>query len=569
MPDLLQTLRDHDNGIYPTLAQVWGVTITNLKQEEIIKALHHAMTQPERAEIVWDTLDDAQRGALQSLLSNNRSQAFSLFSRLYGDIRQMGKGRIEREKPHKNPESIAEALFYRGLIATHFVQNKKKKDTVRMVYVPDDLAVVLPVHKTAYQNIAEAPADDTGDAAVMVLDEADLRGVRQADTSIVDDMTTLLAYLRINTAGVEEDTILPGDVERLSPYLIDPNDIRLNFMLAVGISAGLITTQEGRAYPKKSGLQAWLNRPRSQQIKALLDAWHTSTFYRDLWHVPGLFPDTDAGFPYDPLIGREAMREFVQQFAPAQEWWSIDEFIAMVRATDPDFQRPDGDYDSWYIRNADGEYLKGFKSWDAIDGALLDFYLQAPMHWLGLVDVSENAARLTAYGRAYVSQTSWPAPPEASERIDVLDDGILKASRKVARVDRFQLARFTTWGRDVPPYFYKLDAEGIKAADAQGITTQHIAAFIQRQLDGQALPPTIAQLLDTWQGGAASDVTIETLKVLRTTSPEVMSRLYDEPAFRRYLGAKLGPMACIVRDGQADALREALGTAGINVELLG
>ena len=62
---------------------------------------------------------------------------------------------------------------------------------------------------------------------------------------------------------------------------------------------------------------------------------------------------------------------------------------------------------------------------------------------------------------------------------------------------------------------------------------------------------------------------IETLKVLRTTSPEVMSRLYDEPAFRRYLGAELGPMACIVRDGPADALREALGTAGINVELLG
>src|SRR5579859_5992190 len=38
-----------------------------------------------------------------------------------------------------------------------------------------------------------------------------------------------------------------------------------------------------------------------------------------------------------------------------------------VKEEEPDFQRPAGNYDSWYIRDAQsGEYLRGFESWDRV-----------------------------------------------------------------------------------------------------------------------------------------------------------------------------------------------------------
>jgi hypothetical protein len=570
MPNLQTTLREHDAGLLPILAQLWGIKAQNLSGDKLMEALHDAMLNPEQAEKVWDLLTDDERGALQALLSQkDYTMPQKMFMRLYGEIRKMGRGAIEREQPHKKPASIAEGLFYRGFISEAF--EKAKSGLIPVVYIPNDIVEVLPVHKTAYIGLEDEPLPEPMQMPVQQLEPLEedyIEHMEHADTSIVDDMTTLLAYLRIAGAGVEENQFLPVDIERLHPFLLTAGDIRMNFMLGVGISAELITTQEGQAYPKRAGLQKWLSLPRSEQIRALLDAWKTSPVYHDLWHVPGLHPDPDAGFPYDPLIGRDALVEFLTRLVPPQDWWSIDEFIEAVKMVDPDFQRPGGDYEGWYIRNKAGEYLHGFESWDAIDGALLEFYIKGPMHWLGLTDIADDAARLTAYGRAFIDLTEWPNPPEPTDTVEVQPDGTLLVSRKVARVDRFQVARFTTWHQSGDPYVYRLDGDGVQRAAAQGITTQHIVAFLTRQLGDTALPPNIAKLLETWQTGATAEVTFERLLVLRTTSPEVMERIYNEPPLRRFLGARLGPMACVIRAGQEEALQEALGEIGVKVDSL-
>ncbi|MEL7435790.1 MAG: hypothetical protein AAFN11_17720, partial [Chloroflexota bacterium] len=429
MPNLQTMLRDHDEGILPTLAGIWGVDITNQPVEQQIRILHEGMQDVERAEAVWAKLTENERQALQTLLGSTALQMPAMmFKRLYGDIRKMGKGQIEREQPHKNPATISEGLFFRGLMGETFSQGKAGMQP--KVYVPQEIADVLPLHKTAYEGIKDEPLPTQQAVEIdtlLPLTEDVLENVVQANTSIVDDMCTLLAFLRNNTAGIVEDQFMPADVERLMPYLLDQSPVRLDFLLGVGVSADLITTQDGRAYPKRSSLQKWLDSTRSEQLKTLLDAWQASTIYRDMWHVPGLHVDLDAGFPYDAVVGRDAMLEFLRQVAPPQDWFSVDELIDAIKAIDADFQRPGGDYESWYIRNDAGEYLHGFESWDAIEGALISFYLSGPMHWLGLTDVSEDAARLTAYGRAHIGLIDFPLPPDRDEPIVIQEDGVLVA----------------------------------------------------------------------------------------------------------------------------------------------
>jgi hypothetical protein len=302
-------------------------------------------------------------------------------------------------------------------------------------------------------------------------------------------------------------------------------------------------------------------------VQHLAESWKSSVVYRDLWHVPGLHPEPGGELDdYDPSAAREGVLELMGGLIPRQEWWALEAFIQAVKTTDPDFQRPDGNYETWYIRNDDGDYLNGFESWEAVEGALLEYYVTGPMHWLGLFDRADDAARLTAYGRAFLGQAPWPTPTDPEDKIILKDDGTLLISRKIPRVDRFQAARFTSWVTAGDPYTYRLDAAGIERAAEQGINTGHIASFLGRAQGDAPLPPTVTRLLENWRSGPTAAVTVEHLLVLRTTAPETLDRIMDAPALRRYLGARLGPMAVIVRAGQWDALRAALGEQGIQVE---
>ena len=590
MRNLIMSLRESDAAVLEVLAGVWKVDIDGMTTNDIATALYEAMQDGKNTERVWERLNDEQRGALQTLVGSGGKMSLPMFKRIYGDIRKLGRGALQREKPQTNPQSIGEALFYHGLLYEGYEQARAGAQVI--VYVPEDLIALLPTHRTTYDGLEDQPVpqtaaatgakpaddvpfDDDDAPTIDPLDPDMLDEIHQADTSIIDDLTTLLSYLRIKTAKLERDNevlvLSMPDLQAISPHLLVKDDDRLSFLLELAISADLIEVSEGKAFTRRTEVRRWLEASRSGQLKILADTWHTGTLYRELWHVPGLHPEA-GGWAYDPSVARAALLGFMRDYVPRQEWWSIDEFIFTVKESEPDFQRPGGDYESWYIRNDQGDYLNGYESWDAIEGALLEFYLMGPLHWLGMVDLAEDAARLNAYGRAFVTQQPMPNPNIEPEKILIREDGTLLASRRVASMDRFQLARFTAWDQpattDGTPYGYRLTGQSIKQADEQGINTGHIAAFLTRFVDGGALPPQITKLLETWQTGASSSVTLERLLVLRTTAPEVLDRIVNTPALRRYTGARLGQTAVVVRADQWEELRDALGVEGIDVEVI-
>jgi hypothetical protein len=624
---LNHTLRESSPALLRTLARVWDVDTDNLfEHSDVIDALTSVMLNPDNALRMWDTLDDKQRSALQLLNSAKPSKgkmAQRQFEMLAGgSIRKMGEAQIERERPDKKPSNTAEALYYRGLIAQGHEQTPTGPRPV--IYIPDDLMSILPMHKTQYDTLDEVEDDfpdededeeelpvpkaagaakapdapkaptaskaarapkpppqpeeeEEDESGVRPLD--DVSNARNADTSIVDDLTTVLAYLQLQSPRLDIDEriaqfplyrLAQNDVDLLQSHLLTRGTERLTFLVGLALSANLLEEKNGQAITQRAEARRWLEAPRAEQVRVLVNAWLNTPLYRDLWHVPGLDPEPGGTLSsYDAAAVRKAVMGFIADLIPPQNWWSIDSFVETVKEADPDFQRPDGNYDTWYIRNQAGDYLEGFESWDAVEGALLEFYLFGPMHWLGLVDVADDAARLTAYGRAALNIGPWPNPPEPHDKVTVRDDGTLLVSRKVSRIDRFQVARFTSWVSAGDPYTYKLDARGVSRGATQGINTTHIAAFVSKQLNDAPLPPTLARLLDSWTAGPKTSVSLEKLLVLRTTSPEVMERIWAAPALRRYLGARLGEMAVIVRADSWEALRDALGEQGIEVETSG
>lgn len=572
MASILHTLRESDPALLTVLAEVWGVRLDETDDiPRRVDALSRAMLDPERAERVWDSLTDSERAALQVLISGKNKMAEAKFGQLFGTIQRLGAAAIQREQPHRNPKNAAEGLYYRGLVGLGFEKADTGPRTI--IYIPDDLLKILPLHKTSYDNLDDdAPEVAYPSEEVAALDTVeDVTGVRQADTSLVDDLTTLLAYLQLVGPLLNGDSLDAKDADWLAPFLLTPGYERIAFMIGVAASADLIEIQAGRAFPKRAEARRWLSASRADQVRVLAEAWRDSTAYVDLWHVPGLHPEPEAGTmsQYNPSAARGAVFEIMNHALPAQDWWALDDFILMVREDSADFQRPNGDFDSWYIQNDDGEYLSGLESWDAVEGALLEFYVSAPMHWLGLIDLAEDAARLTAYGRAFLGMSAWPSPQEQPDKIEVQPDGAIFISRKVPRIDRFQVARFASWEAGSKPYTYRLDAPGIERAAQQGINVGHIGAFITRALGDQPLPPAVARLLENWKTGPTASVSVERVLVLRTSAPETLDFILETPAIRRFMGARLGPMAVIVRGEDLRDLRDALGEHGIQAEIVG
>jgi hypothetical protein len=590
--NILQMLQGGDPAYLSALAEVWGVRFEpRADVPAMIDALFKGMTDPARAEVVWDGLDAKARGALQMLISSGGSMPEARFVRIFGDIRRLGEGAIKREKPHQHPQSAAEALYYRGLIGTRFENADEGPRTI--VIAPPDLVAVLPLNKTSYSNLSAEEGDDLpADAAeaeesraVQPIDAARVQGVKPADTTLVDDMTTLLAYLRLHTPLLDGDSLSADDVRALEAHLLVRDAVRLRFLLLVGVAGDLIEVANGRAAPSRTGAPKWLGRTRHEQVRALAEAWRGATVWVDLWQVPGLYIDVRAGSiaQYNPIAARTAMLESIVQFVPTADWWSVDAFIDMVREENPDFQRPNADFNSWYIYDEGGALLTGIENWDAVEGALLSFVITSPLHWLGLLDRADGAARLSAYGRAFFGLTAYPAGAETHEPPTLHQDGRISVTRKASRADRYQIARFANWMSAGNTYVYQPDRASIARADAQGITAAHISAFLKRLHGDKPLPDGLARLVEgrspssaataaalSGAPAALTQVTLERAIVLRTTAPETLDVIVNTPELRRFTGARLGEMAVMVlKNADLEAFSAALAAHGITAELIG
>ena len=112
---------------------------------------------------------------------------------------------------------------------------------------------------------------------------------------------------------------------------------------------------------------------RLQALALLTKAWQESESFNELRLVPGLVCEGE--WTNQPLATRTFLFHLLEAL-PEGKWWSLPAFLRGIKDKYPDFQRPAGDYDSWFIKRlSDGTYLRGFDRWDEVDGALLRYLI--------------------------------------------------------------------------------------------------------------------------------------------------------------------------------------------------
>ena len=141
MPDLYQTLLKHDLGHLRIVAGFWGLELDSNVADSAAEELSASLLDFEAVRETMEILSAEARAALLTLVASGGKMEWAAFTRKFGEIREMGEARRDRERPHLNPVSVAENLFYRGFLARAFFD--LGKGAQEFAFIPDDLFEII------------------------------------------------------------------------------------------------------------------------------------------------------------------------------------------------------------------------------------------------------------------------------------------------------------------------------------------------------------------------------------------------------------------------------------------
>ncbi len=574
MRTLAESLVDYPLPLLRGIAETRGVALVG-EPRLAVEQLAAALSDAESVARAVRELSEPAQTALARLVAARGRMTVAAFTRLAGTIRAFGPGRLAREEPWREPVSAAEELWYRALIARAFASTEQ--GATEFVYVPTDILPLLP------------PLPDVALPAISISPIPPPTHVRPERDALLEDACTLLIFVQAHAPWVRPaPSALAGDVsawrEReltaLRALLWEPAALPL--LLYLGGRLGWFKLDEGRLRLETRAAREWLEGTRRAQRRALFSIWREASDWNDLRHVPGL-RCVETGWRNDPLLARRAILGHLARCA--EGWYRLDAFVQAIRETDPDFQRPDGDYNSWYIQDeATGRYLRGFSDWPQVEGALIAHLLTGPLHGMGLIrlgfagegDVAPIAFSLSPTGAWLLGLGPEPDEPE-SARLQVNEDFTILVPAGARLLDRFRVARFATLLSAGSPsgaagWRYRLSRESLAHAQRQGLAPARILSFLQEASGGQ-VPRRVAAALThaattpprrPETPPAPRRLWLRRLTILQA-EPALWQELRGRTELAHLLGEEIAPGIVAVDEKNLPALRTALHRLGYAV----
>ena len=544
MRTLESALSEHELITLRVIGEWWELDLTGADKTACVKALAETLSQVD-LEQELKLLPAEEAEAMRTLAAAGGRMPVGTFSRQHGDVRQMGPGRLEREEPWFAPTSPAEALWYRGFLYRGFDEREDGDQLVEYYFLPRELYAQFPESE-----VVREPQEEYGSLSPATPPEA----FDSAPTTVVDDLTTMLAF-------AQRDGLEKGSHQRLAPYLYDDQADRYDLLLTLAEETKLLRSAGGALKPARPAV-AWLKQNREAQIRALAEAWSGSA-WNDLCHTPGLQCE-GSGWSNDPIAARTALLDALPR---DDSWYRLEELTALIKERDPDFQRPEGNYDTWYIRDEEADaYLKGFDSWDLVEGRLLRFLIEGPLSWLGLAEVADGHYRLAERAIAWLQNES-PEGPEVRVPPVVKEDGIILVPHNGDRYQRFQVARVAEPRPLKPgqPYRYDLTPGSLARAREEGIEPERVLAFLSEASE-RSIPASVRRAVERW-AELGVEGRLQPAVVLRVLEAEILDTLQNNAKTRIFIGERLGPLAAVLRSRDWEAFRRATTELGLLLEV--
>lgn len=544
MTDLWHSLLKTEYSHLKIIAGKWGFDFTARDAREgidqvvdafltgaFLNDISHTLTQEEQEVLIW--LDD-QGG----------KSPWDQVTRKFGQVREMGAGKLERERPDLDPVSPLENLWYRALIARGFFETETGPQ--EFAFLPDDLReMIMPLLNP------ERSSPSTEEFLCRVAAPRERAEILPGPWFILDQICTLLAGIRMD----------------LDPALHMPDLSRpeSGFYHELARAAGLL---DDSGNPSAERIREFLELEDPAALKTLWDSWHTGEMLPELYLVPGLEVEGEPA-----LDGSRVRKRLLAYLAglPEGEWWSIESFLSQVKERHPDFMRTGGEYESWFIKRKSSEvYLTGFENWDEVEGNLLRFMISGPLRWLGLTNLAaagEDSPPLAFQMTPLFHLLSAGKLPTLAQRdpdqVQLRSQGEIRMTTGVPRKTRYQIARFCDWHPiKAEAYQYRISPGSLTRAEGQGLRVPHLLSLLNNH--AEAIPPNLLAALERWEKSGPQAL-IEPRTVLRLGSPAILKALKKSRA-SRYILEQLGPTVVLIRPESEEKVIQALMELGFFVQ---
>ena len=552
MYPLEKALMQHHLIVLRVLGEWWELDLIGKDKAECAHAVAEALSQIElEQELPYLQIDELE--GIKKLVAAEGRLPVSRFEREFGEVRMMGPARLEREEPWLNPSSAAEALWYRGLIYRAF--DETETGLVEFYFVPTELfELLLEQPLILREGSAESDSNYTTATSLHPIDPP--TQLISSTENFLNDFITLLACTQRTPLSAENKQLL-------QPYLFTADENWIDLLSTIALEDELLRETEQGLRPTKAALE-WVKLPRHEQWVALWDGW-LKTEWSELHHLPSLV--CEGSWQDDPTRARKTILNYL----PHDHWSDLDELIVLIKQKSPDFLRPDGNFDTWYIREGEtGRYLRGFEHWGDVEGALLKQLLGRWLGWLGIIelDVEGKIGRMTPRAIAWRNHTML----EDGDALPIIvqPDATILVSPQASGYARFQLARVAEMQavETDKPYQFRITPNSLTHAQQQGIKPQRVLQFLTEISEGRKLPTTTLRAIERWAEHGTEGM-LKSVVILQVKSGAVLDTLFRNEKTRPYMGARLGEMTATVPTEQWRTLQKMTAQLGLLLEVDG
>jgi len=541
MPTILETLNEYDEDILIMIAESWGIDLIIDTKKKPAEQVAEFISQIQLMKEFFPSLQEKSRKALRALVKDKGKIPWDQFTRKFGELREMGAARRERERPDRAPTSVTESLFYKGLVGRAFFENSQSLN--EFAYIPEEFFnFLIPVIEQKKNDSIRSEESDSVEKIILSNDHC------------VDHSTTILAGLRIGHPSEFFAAFVPI--------------VPISFLIDLLKEADLISNN---LEVNSDKVKQFLESERGQALGQLTQAWKDSRkiFEPDL--IESLvFESRDK---VDPGFSRNYLIDIIKEL-PEGNWHSIQKFCGWINQNQPDILRSSGEYDSWFIKDkSTGEYIKGFENWQRVEGEYIRMMILKPLFWLGLIDLGKTSRnpqpstfRKSKWFNGLVTGQGLKYPTILKKDFEIDKSGKVIFDRNFARDIRYQIARCCEWDFSrSQSYIYHFSPLAFARMDKQGLKVAQLITLINRYAR-KPVPRNIILALERWDK-FGQETAIKKIYVLKVKSAAILDRLLDSNLRKNNL-SRLDPLTAEISPESVPFIKAALIDMGIFAEIM-
>lgn len=539
MLDILNSLSGQDLGFLKIVANAWGIEIKAPDAYKARQQLATAMDNPDLIKEMYETFPETTKKAFDFILENDGKIPWVKFIREFGDIQTMGAAKRDRERPDLHPKTPTEFLWYRAFIGRAFFSTENEPQ--EFVFVPEEIFNLLkPIQVLSEQIPGRLATEKEYQFRLPAMDR------------IIDDICTVLAASRNNF-----------ELEDIKGFLSIP----LEFLREILRTLNLLSENEEI---NSELVRQHLELPRNEALLQIFLTWFKSSSLEELFFIPGLVLESKPD--HNPVFARKFILDQIS-LIPTEKWWNLDSFISYIHQTNPDFQRPAGNYDSWYIKDKESdEFLNGFENWHKVDGAYIQFLITGPLYWLGLLEIGSNnedscpkSFKLSSWFPDLINNQTPIAIKPDETKISITSSGKITIPLRFLRPSRYQISRFCEWIKlDKDHFVFQITTHSLKTAKSQSLKISHFLRIIQPVLN-HPFPPKLKNALENWENHGAQAF-INHVVLLQVFSPDVLIDLQGSPV-SKFIISVVNPTTAIINANGLEKIKQAMVELGYLIDL--